>query len=94
MKAPSITGYYFQMFALWGWSSLPWLHKLAQPTLVLAGNDDPIIPLMNGRILAACIPHARLQVVNCGHLFLLTRANVLAPDIEDFLAPVQFDRPA
>lgn len=86
MKPPSIKGYYFQIFSLLGWSSLPWLHKLQQPTLVLAGEDDPIIPLVNAKILAARIPRARLQVVDCGHLFLLTRAKVLAPEIEAFFS--------
>jgi poly(3-hydroxyalkanoate) depolymerase len=84
MKPPSIKGYYFQMLSLVGWSSLPWLHKLQQPTLVMAGHDDPIVPNMNGRILAARIPNARLRIVDCGHLFLLTRAAVLAPEIEQF----------
>ena len=73
MKAPSIKGYYFQMLSLVGWSSLPWLHKLQQPTLVMAGDDDPIIPTVNGRILASRIPHARLRIVDCGHLFVLLR---------------------
>jgi poly(3-hydroxyalkanoate) depolymerase len=86
MMAPSIKGYYFQIMSLVGWSSLPWLHKLTQPTLVLAGDDDPIVPLVNARILAARIPNARLRVVDCGHLFLLTRAKVLAPEIEEFLS--------
>lgn len=87
MMAPSIKGYYYQIYSLFGWSSLPWLHKLKQPTLVMAGDDDPIVPLVNGRILAARIPNARLRVVDCGHLFLLTRAKVLAPEIEAFLSP-------
>jgi poly(3-hydroxyalkanoate) depolymerase len=85
MKPPSTLGYYYQVMALWGWSSLPWLHRLQQPTLVLAGDDDPIIPLINGRVLAARIPDARLRIVDCGHLFILTRAEVLAPEIEQFL---------
>ena len=85
MRPPSIKGYYYQLLAILGWTSLPWLHKLKQPTLVLAGDDDPIVPLINARILAARIPDARLRVVDCGHLFLLTRARVLAPEIEDFL---------
>jgi pimeloyl-ACP methyl ester carboxylesterase len=39
---------------------------------VLAGGDDPIVPLINGRILARCLPRARLHViVGGGHLFLL-----------------------
>jgi poly(3-hydroxyalkanoate) depolymerase len=86
MQPPSTLGYYYQVLSLFGWSSLPWLHKLPQPTLVLAGDDDPIVRLVNARVLAARIPHARLRVVDCGHLFLLTRARVLAPEIEDFLA--------
>ncbi len=85
MRPPSIKGYYYQLAAVLGWSSLPWLHKLEQPTLVLAGDDDPIVPLINARVLAARIPDARLRVVDCGHLFLLTRARVLAPEIEEFL---------
>jgi len=86
MKPPSTLGYYYQVLSLFGWSSLPWLHKLRQPTLVLAGDDDPIVPLINARVLVARIPHARLRIVDCGHLFILTRAQVLAPEIEDFLA--------
>ena len=39
-----------------GWTSLPWLWRLRQPTLVLAGDDDPIVPLVNGRILARLHP--------------------------------------
>ena len=86
MQPPSTLGYYYQLLALLGWSSLPWLHTLRQPTLILAGDDDPIVPLVNARILAARIPGARLQVVACGHLFLLTLADRIGPDIEQFLA--------
>jgi pimeloyl-ACP methyl ester carboxylesterase len=42
----------YQMMSLMGWSSLPWLHLLQQPTLVIAGQDDPIVPPMNGQIIA------------------------------------------
>ena len=86
MKPPSIKGYYFQLMAIIGWTSLHWLHKLEQPTLVMAGDDDPIIPLINAKIMAARIPNARLRIVDCGHLFLLTRAKTLAPEILKFLA--------
>ncbi|MCZ6829415.1 MAG: poly(3-hydroxyalkanoate) depolymerase [Gammaproteobacteria bacterium] len=86
MKPPSIKGYFYQVLSLLGWSSLPWLHTLQQRTLVLAGDDDPIVPLINARMLTAKIPRAKLRVVDCGHLFLLTRASILAPEIEQFLA--------
>ncbi len=86
-KPPSVSGYLAQMWAIPGWSSLPWLHRLPHPTLVLAGDDDPIIPLVNGRILAARIPNARLHVVKGGgHLFLLEEAEQLADVVADFLA--------
>ena len=65
-------GYLGQLYAVSGWSSLPWLHTLRQPTLVLAGDDDPIIPLVNARMMAWRIPDARLHVVQGGgHLFFL-----------------------
>ena len=62
-KPPSMSGYLAQLFAITGWTSLPWLGRLRQPTLVLAGDDDPIVPLVNGRMLARLIPDARLHVV-------------------------------
>ena len=42
---PTVRGYLGQLYAITGWTSLPWLHRLPQPTLVLAGDDDPIVPL-------------------------------------------------
>jgi pimeloyl-ACP methyl ester carboxylesterase len=78
-------GYYLQLAAGFGWTSLPWLRFLAQPTLVLAGTDDPIVPLVNGRILARLIPHARLVTIDDGHLFLVTSAGECAAIVEDFL---------
>jgi len=60
---PSLRGYLGQIYAISGWTSLPWLRTLRQQTLVLAGDDDPIVPVANGRILARCIPHAQLHTV-------------------------------
>ena len=85
LAAPHWRGYLYQQLALWGWSSLPWLHRLRQPTLVLAGSDDPLVPLANARILAALIPHARLKVIDDGHLFLMTSSASVAPEIRRFL---------
>jgi len=79
-------GYYLQLFAGFGWTSLPWLRFLSQPTLVMAGTDDPIVPLVNGRILAGLIPDARLVTIDDGHLFLVTSAGRSADIIGEFLA--------
>jgi pimeloyl-ACP methyl ester carboxylesterase len=59
-----------------------WLHRLRQPTLVMMGADDPIVPIVNGRILATLIPNARLVSIADGHLFL---AREVAPIIATFL---------
>ena len=84
---PSPIGYYHQIAALRRWTSLPWLHRLPHRTLVLAGDDDPIIPLANARLLARLIPAGQLHIVdNGGHLFLFTSAAPIATVIRDFLA--------
>jgi poly(3-hydroxyalkanoate) depolymerase len=78
-------GYYLQLIAGFGWSSLPWLRLLAQPTLVMAGTDDPIVPVANGRILAKLIPDARMVTIDDGHLFLVTSASQSAKLVSEFL---------
>ena len=86
VRPAELRGYLGQLYAVPGWSSLPWLHRLRQPTLVLAGDDDPIVPSVNGRILARCIPGARLHVVRGGgHLFLLERPSEMATLVADFV---------
>jgi poly(3-hydroxyalkanoate) depolymerase len=78
-------GYYFQLAASTGWSSLPFLKLIRQPTLLVMGDDDPIIPAVNARIMARLIPDARLHLYSGGHIALITEAAVLAPVIEEFL---------
>jgi poly(3-hydroxyalkanoate) depolymerase len=78
-------GYYFQLAASTGWSSLPFLRLIRQPTLIVAGDDDPIIPVVNARIMARLLPDARLHVYRGGHIALITEAGELAPVIERFL---------
>jgi poly(3-hydroxyalkanoate) depolymerase len=84
--APSPGGYFAQLYAITGWSSLPWLRRLPQRTLVISGDDDPIVPLVNGRILHWLIPDARLHIVRGGgHLFLLEQPAAIAAIVTDFL---------
>ena len=85
MQGARSLGYLYQLLAMTGWTSLPWLPFLRQPTLVLMGSDDPLVPLINGRILAFLIPNASLKVIDDGHLFMVTRPGETADVIEDFL---------
>lgn len=78
-------GYYYQLFAGAGWSSLPALRLIRQPTLIIAGDDDPIIPVVNARIMARGIRGSRLHIYHGGHLALLTEAAELAPVVDGFL---------
>jgi poly(3-hydroxyalkanoate) depolymerase len=92
MKSAGGRGYFLQMMAVYWWSSLPWLRNIRQSTLVLAGSDDPLIPLVNMRTLANRIPNSELHVIEDGHLFLITQAKVVAPIVTAFLSgPVHAD---
>ncbi|HEU5100502.1 MAG TPA: alpha/beta fold hydrolase, partial [Roseiflexaceae bacterium] len=86
MQGASQRGYLYQMLSAVGWTSLPWLWLIRQPTLILSGDDDPIIPLANARIMQRLIPRARLHVFHGGHLGLVTEADQLAPVVDQFLA--------
>jgi poly(3-hydroxyalkanoate) depolymerase len=79
-------GYLYQLLAMAGWSSLPWLWSLPQPTFVLMGSDDPLVPPINGRILAGLIPNAELRLIDDGHLFLVSKPVETAALIEALLA--------
>ena len=80
-------GYLYQLAAAAGWTSVPFLPWLRQPTLILAGDDDPLIPLINARMLHRLIRDSRLHVYHGGHLALVTEASELAPVVDGFLGP-------
>jgi pimeloyl-ACP methyl ester carboxylesterase len=75
----------YQLLAGLGWTSLPFLPLIRQQTLILAGSDDPIIPLVNARIMRRLLPHADLLIYDDRHLGLLTRAPELGKAVSDFL---------
>ena len=84
--APRFMGYIYQLIAGMGWTSIHWLHKLKQPTLIMAGSEDPLVPPANARIIAMLVPNNRLFIVpGGGHLFLLHSAGKVVPVIRDFL---------
>jgi pimeloyl-ACP methyl ester carboxylesterase len=47
---------------------------IRQDTLIVAGTDDPIIPVANARIMTALLPHAALHLHPGGHTDLITNA--------------------
>jgi poly(3-hydroxyalkanoate) depolymerase len=85
IQPPRELGYFYQLSALWGWTSMPWLHRLRQPTLIMAGTEDPIVPLANAKILAHFIRRSELFTIDDGHLFLITRAGEVVSAVKRFL---------
>ena len=85
-RVGSPRGYLYQLTAGAGWTSVPFLPLLRQPTLIMSGDDDPIIPLVNARLMHRLIPHSQLHVFHGGHLGLVTEAPQLAPVVDQFLA--------
>ncbi|MEL7547786.1 MAG: alpha/beta fold hydrolase [Pseudomonadota bacterium] len=86
LKAPDPKGYMYQIMAFFGWSSLPFIRFLRMPSLVIMGDNDAIVPVINGKILATGLPNSRLHVMEgAGHLFIVTRMEETKAIISEFL---------
>lgn len=86
-RPPSPRGYLYQLLALAGWTSLPVLPLLTPRTLVLNGDDDRAVPLLNSRLMSRLLPAAELAVVpGGGHLMLFERTDEVVARVAAFLA--------
>ena len=85
LKGASNTGYFYQLLALAAQASSRCWPALRQPTLVVMGHDDPIVPMVNGRFLARLIPNSRLEVMACGRLFIVTMPRETAKLFQQFV---------
>ena len=95
LKPPSPRGYLYQLFAMLGWTSLPALPFMSKDVLIMMGDDDQIVPLINGKILNTMIPNSKLEIFEGGgHLFLLTHADESIASIRAFLDAPHKEMPA
>jgi poly(3-hydroxyalkanoate) depolymerase len=85
LHAGSKIGYRHQLLAGSVWSSLFGLLAVRQNTLIVAGTDDPITPVVNARIMNALLPNSRLHLHSGGHIDLVHNAAELAPVVGTFL---------
>jgi poly(3-hydroxyalkanoate) depolymerase len=85
LYAGSKIGYLHQLLAGAVWTSVFGLPVVRQQTLIVAGTDDPIIPVINAHIMNALLPHSRLYLHSGGHIDLVHNATELAPVIDNFL---------
>jgi poly(3-hydroxyalkanoate) depolymerase len=89
LKPPSKTGYFYQLLAMMGWTSAPFLPFMKHDTLIMMGGDDQIVPIANGKFLKMLIPNSEMyDIPDGGHLFLLSHAQECVGVISEFL-----DRP-
>jgi pimeloyl-ACP methyl ester carboxylesterase len=86
LMAGSRVGYLHQLLAGAVWTSLFALPLIRQQTLIVAGRDDPVVPVANAKIMAGLLPHATVHLHAGGHVDLITNAAGLAPVIEGFRA--------
>ena len=61
------------------------LHRIRAPTLVLAGDDDFLVPIDNARLLAERIPDAELRILHGRHGFSLERPEETFAAITEWL---------
>jgi len=90
---PEWKGYFGQMASIAPWSGLPRLARVNHPTLVLAGDDDPLTPVVNGMMLAHLLPNGRLTVLSGeGHLMVMDADSMAHPAIREFLSAQSLDK--
>jgi poly(3-hydroxyoctanoate) depolymerase len=83
---PRLGGLAEQIAAASLWSSLGWLPRLTQETLVITGTADALVPAANASILASRMPRAQIHRVHGGgHMCLLDRAAEVGPVVAAFL---------
>ncbi|WP_240330758.1 alpha/beta fold hydrolase [Sphingorhabdus sp. Alg239-R122] len=83
---PSKRGYFYQLLAMLGWTSAPFLPFMKKPTLIMMGDDDQIVVPANGKILSSLIPDSELVMIHGGgHLFMLSHVEETLSIIREFL---------
>lgn len=86
LTLPTSRGYFFQILALSGWASALALPLINKPSLILMGDEDHIVPMVNGRWLSALIPGSKLETIKGGgHLFMFSHVREVAEPLRAFL---------
>lgn len=82
----NMKGVLSQLAGILMWNSYGRLPSIRIPTLVLHGTEDHLLPLKNGRVLAARIPGAQLEIIqNAGHILTTDQPEVTVKHLLGFL---------
>jgi poly(3-hydroxyoctanoate) depolymerase len=90
--APSWRGYLGQLQSISRWSGLPLLRDISSEVLVLTGDDDPLTPVVNAKMLTHLLPNGRMVVLpGIGHLLVMNTDSGAHPVICEFLTSERLD---
>jgi 3-oxoadipate enol-lactonase len=79
-------GFLNQFAGILMWSAYRRLPRLKLPTLVVHGDQDHLVPLENGRVLASRIPGAQFQLIrDAGHILITDQPEECIEAIRGFL---------
>lgn len=94
MVPPSMKGYLYQLGAMTGYSTLPFIRRIKAKSLVIMGDNDHIVPVVNGRILNRMLKRSTLKIIEgAGHLFLLTQRDKTIEIIREFFGEPEVPMP-
>jgi 3-oxoadipate enol-lactonase/4-carboxymuconolactone decarboxylase len=68
------------------------IRQIPVPTLVIAGQHDPVTTLADAQAIAEQVPNARLQPLRAAHLSALEAADAFADALLEFLSPTLAER--
>jgi len=69
------------------------LDNITMPTLIISGDDDPLVPPENSRILKELIPHAKLIFLkDKRHCFFIEEAKTFNREVISFFNSTGKDR--
>lgn len=83
---PSGEAYFAQLQAILAWEAYSRLAKIAAPTLVIHGENDKLVPMENGKLIAARIPGAKLVILpKASHIFATDQPGAANAAVLEFL---------
>jgi pimeloyl-ACP methyl ester carboxylesterase len=86
----SFQGFFNQFSGILMWTSYLRLPKIRVPTMVIHGDKDRLVPLENGKVLAARIPGAQFKLIeDAGHVLTTDQPEVCKRLMVDFMRQVR-----
>lgn len=71
--------------------STSWLHTIQKPTLIIAGEEDKVIPIRQQELMHQLIPGSRLEVIKHGsHCCQMDLPELVSLKIEKFLNEINY----